>query len=170
MFTTIFSAIGETYLSDDDVLWWAKGGKLKGKSPERIAFLRELMESLPSAIEPWYEPESVTFGDEFLGYKAGPDHPIISLVTSLTEPEDDAGALKDKIFSGRCGDQVYIKYLEKHCPRNTFFILPEDHKYKIDVIDTWNMTRKTIMTGASGITWLNLGEAKEGIALLAVEE
>lgn len=56
MFTTIFSAIGETYLSDDDVLWWAKGGKLKGKSPERIAFLRELMESLPSAIEPWYEP------------------------------------------------------------------------------------------------------------------
>ena len=161
MFTTIFSAIGETYLSDDDVLWWAKGGKLKG-SPERIAFLRELMESLPSAIEPWYEPESVTFGDEFLGYKAGPDHPIISLVTSLTEPEDDAGALKDKIFSGRCGDQVYIKYLGKHCPRNPFFILPEDHKYKIDVIDTWNMTRKTIMTGASGITWLDLGEAKEG--------
>lgn len=72
MFTTIFSAIGETYLSDDDVLWWAKGRKLKGKSPERIAFLRELMESLPSAIEPWYEPESVTFGDEFLGYKARP--------------------------------------------------------------------------------------------------
>ncbi|NSF58361.1 hypothetical protein G5A92_15195 [Blautia massiliensis] len=58
----------------------------------------------------------------------------------------------------------------KHCPRKTFFILPEDHKYKIDVIDTWNMTRKTIMTGASGITWLDLGEAKEGIALLAVEE
>ena len=83
MFTTIFSAIGETYLSDDDVLWWAKGGKLKGKSPERIAFLRELMESLPSAIEPWYEPESVTFGDEFLGYKAGPDHPIISLYVDI---------------------------------------------------------------------------------------
>lgn len=32
------------------------------------------------------------------------------------------------------------------------------------------MTRKTIMTGASGITWLDLGETKEGIALLAVEE
>ena len=38
MFTTIFSAIGETYLSDDDVLWWAKGGKLKGKSPEESLF------------------------------------------------------------------------------------------------------------------------------------
>ena len=118
MFTTIFSAIGETYLSDDDVLWWAKDGKLKGKSPERIAFLRELMESLPSAIEPWYEPESVTFGDEFLGYKADPDHPIISLVTSLTEPENDAGALKDKIFSGRCGNQVYIKYLGNTAQEN----------------------------------------------------
>ena len=61
MYTAIFSAIGETYLSDDDVLWWAKGGKLKGKSPERIAFLRELMESLPSAIEPWKTLPKKTF-------------------------------------------------------------------------------------------------------------
>ena len=31
---------GECYLSDDDVLWWSKGGVLKGESPARIAFLR----------------------------------------------------------------------------------------------------------------------------------
>jgi hypothetical protein len=46
---------GETYLEfinteqrveeNDDVLWWSKGGVLHGKSPERIAFLREIVAS-----------------------------------------------------------------------------------------------------------------------------
>lgn len=35
---------GETYVSEDDVIWWAKGGKLSGESPKRIAFLRKIIE------------------------------------------------------------------------------------------------------------------------------
>ena len=35
---------GETYLQDDDLLWWAKGGMLRGESAPRIAFLRALVE------------------------------------------------------------------------------------------------------------------------------
>ena len=38
---------GETYLDPNDVLWWAKGGVLKGGSPARIAFLRKLIEEGP---------------------------------------------------------------------------------------------------------------------------
>jgi len=34
---------GETYLHPDDILWWSKGGVLHGKSPERIAFLKDFM-------------------------------------------------------------------------------------------------------------------------------
>jgi len=35
---------GETYVNAEEVLWWAKGGTLAGKSPKRIAFLRKLFE------------------------------------------------------------------------------------------------------------------------------
>jgi hypothetical protein len=42
---------GETYMHQDDVLWWAKGGKLHGQSPQRIAFLRSIVEDAPS--ETW---------------------------------------------------------------------------------------------------------------------
>ncbi len=35
---------GETYLHPEDVLWWAKGGILHGQSPQRIAFLRRIVE------------------------------------------------------------------------------------------------------------------------------
>ena len=36
---------GETYVHPDDILWWSKGGVLHGESPERISFLRGIVES-----------------------------------------------------------------------------------------------------------------------------
>ncbi len=34
---------GETYLNDDEILWWSKGGQLHGESPQRIQWLKEFM-------------------------------------------------------------------------------------------------------------------------------
>lgn len=42
---------GETYMHPEDILWWAKGGKLHGESPERIKFLKKIMEQGP--IDGW---------------------------------------------------------------------------------------------------------------------
>lgn len=39
---------GETYLDPNDVLWWSKGGVLRGESPPRIAFLRKILEEGPA--------------------------------------------------------------------------------------------------------------------------
>lgn len=43
---------GETFHSDDELLWWAKGGVLKGESAARIAFLRTILEEAPEELEP----------------------------------------------------------------------------------------------------------------------
>lgn len=43
-----YAGHGETYLDEHDVIWWSKGGKLKGESPKRIAFLRKIMEEGPA--------------------------------------------------------------------------------------------------------------------------
>lgn len=44
---------GETYMHPADVLWWAKGGEFHGSSPERIAFLRRILEETPGGfLEP----------------------------------------------------------------------------------------------------------------------
>lgn len=42
---------GETYQDPDDVLWWAKGGVLRGESPVRIAWLKEIMRQAPAFNE-----------------------------------------------------------------------------------------------------------------------
>jgi hypothetical protein len=51
---------GETYVTEDpvklpevssDILWWSKGGDLKGESPERIMFLRKIIEAAPVGLK-----------------------------------------------------------------------------------------------------------------------
>ncbi|MDH1612578.1 DUF5605 domain-containing protein [Klebsiella aerogenes] len=45
---------GESYLSDDDIIWWSHGGRLKGESPARIAFLLDLIkDGEPKRLSPW---------------------------------------------------------------------------------------------------------------------
>ena len=45
---------GETYKHPEDLLWWAKGGVLRGESPPRIAFLKDFMADAPAfdTLEP----------------------------------------------------------------------------------------------------------------------
>ena len=39
-----YAGHGETYLHPEDLLWWAKGGVLRGEAWQRIGFLRKLIE------------------------------------------------------------------------------------------------------------------------------
>jgi hypothetical protein len=39
-----YAGHGETFMHPEDLLWWAKGGELRGESWKRIGFLRDLLE------------------------------------------------------------------------------------------------------------------------------
>jgi hypothetical protein len=48
-----YAGHGETYLHPQDILWWSKGGVLRGESWSRIAFLRRILEAMPpGGLEP----------------------------------------------------------------------------------------------------------------------
>ncbi|HZX00291.1 MAG TPA: DUF5605 domain-containing protein [Trueperaceae bacterium] len=63
---------GETYLAENEVLWWSKGGELKGTSPDRFAFLRQVLEEAPGPLEPvpgdWDAPRAGIEGKYYLSY------------------------------------------------------------------------------------------------------
>jgi hypothetical protein len=42
-----YASHGETYEHPENILWWSKGGKLYGKSPERLSFFKRIMEEAP---------------------------------------------------------------------------------------------------------------------------
>ena len=94
---------GETYLDDADVLWWSKGGVLKGTSPDRIAFLHRIMSE-------------------------GPVHGLEPLTGDWDVPR--AGV----------EGQYYLSYFGFFRPRYRNFVLRPGTRYRVDVIDTWNMT------------------------------
>jgi hypothetical protein len=78
---------GETYMHPDDLLWWSKGGVLRGKSPARIRFLKEILADLPfQEMKPDFSQVPRTFifakpGEHYLIYfaeagKFGMDLPV----------------------------------------------------------------------------------------------
>lgn len=94
---------GETYLHPDDILWWSKGGRLYGTSPERIAFLRGILEEGP------------------------PD----GLELLKSEWKAPAGGIQD---------EYYLFYYGFNQPGYQMYNMNPGIRYKVDVIDTWNMT------------------------------
>jgi hypothetical protein len=42
-----YAGHGETFTHPDDLLWWSRGGELRGESPPRIAFLRRVLSETP---------------------------------------------------------------------------------------------------------------------------
>ena len=64
---------------------------------------------------------------------------------------------------------MFIYYFCSQCKGFADITLPENKKYHIDVVDTWEMTRNTVLNDVSGKVRVPL-PAKEYIALIAVED
>ncbi len=117
---------GETYLDPNDILWWSHGGVLKGESPARIQFLRDIVKEVPG--------EGLTKGrgmfDELVAYWGG------QTGSGWTTWYDNS-----------------IHYLGITRPALRNINLPEGIRYNVELIDTWNMTITPlgIMTGFNTI-------------------
>jgi hypothetical protein len=70
---------GETYRHSEDLVWWSKGGALRGKSPDRIAFLRKVLEAGPrDGLEPidrWQDDRTSGKKGEYYLVYFGKDKP-----------------------------------------------------------------------------------------------
>jgi hypothetical protein len=103
---------GETYLSADDVLWWSKGGVLKGQSAPRLAFLRTVIEDAPAGIDPidkWQNPQYGGHAPDYYLVYFGKEKPT-SWEFRLPKPPQGRGQP-----------------------------VAEGMKFAADVLDTWDM-------------------------------
>jgi hypothetical protein len=95
-----YAGHGETYLDEHDVLWWSKGGRLRGESPPRIAFLRGLLEEAAAPFEPlapswvWTRVSAARTPDTWL-YYFGEHQPRRWVYGLPTEPGDYRAELID---------------------------------------------------------------------------
>lgn len=121
----------ETFKNDADqeteVRWWAKGGTLTGKSPERIAFFRKIMEEAPVTK---MTPAMVN---------------IPGIIAPDTIPDKNDGVLVDNlnnnVYSFFRKDKYYLAYTTGSA-QVIALDLGGTKNYTMEVIDTWNMRIK----------------------------
>ena len=109
-----YASHGESFVTESGSLHIVEGGRLRGKSPARLAFLRQVLEGLQVAgldpIDKWEDPASVvgTSREQYLVY-LGREAPA---------------AWTFRLPQGHDGDR-----------------LEEGDAFEVEIIDTWNMTR-----------------------------
>lgn len=177
-----FCTHGETFVDydasdpDEQAVFWAKGGRLKGDSPKRIAYLREFIESLPGSVEP-----SVGSGFAPMLYMTQkelqelatvlPDvhATVVSAVSRMGEEERLFHLTTESEYNGHVGEEVYIRYFGRDVHGRVQMDLPSEKTYRIEVVDTWNMTRETVASGQSGSCKVRVPE-KQWMAVVAILE
>ncbi len=169
---------GETFYSGDDILWWAKGGVLKGDSPARIGFCRKIIESLPGHLEgepsflhqlmPMvFLPEGER--ENAINAQALPDS-MKRLIQAFVSSEDAFSfAHSETAYYAHIGTDCYLRFYDTRPVARDTLTLPKNRKYTIQLIDTWNMTLETVASGVSGTCIVTL-PGRENMALLAVAE
>ena len=154
--------------NDDAILWWAKGGKLYGESMPRIAFLKGIMEELPgplTAVTSSWDRDVIK--ERMKDPEVAETIPtVVKCIANMLDAQFQEFMDGFQEIAGTFEDQIMMQYLGHHCNRWLDVQLPENGIYTVEVIDTWEMTRKVVEDHASGLTkvWL---PGKPGIAVLA---
>ena len=99
---------GETYIGED--LWWSHGGKLKGESPARIAFMRKVLEEAPSG----------------------------GLKPKAMEWDELCAVPEDKKLEKESGYHLFYYGINR--PAFRWYRIDDENTYSAEIIDTWNMT------------------------------
>ena len=164
-----------TQTGESEVVWWARGGRLHGESPARIAFLKEIVDSLPGPIEPAAgglqaillmspEEQEIVLEQTPEGFRD-----FLKALLAMSPAEQERFLAFNTAYEGKVGDgDAFLIYKDTECSSLADLSLPTDKTYRIEVIDTWEMTRETVQTGASGKVQVRL-PGREYMAVLAVK-
>lgn len=104
----------ETFLSDDNIIWWSHGNKLKGKSAERFKFMRQFMEDVPGC-----------------GLKLGKLRDDVHF-----QWDDKVAVPEEKQYEG----DYYFFYYSLWQPTFRQIWVDDETEFDVDVVDTYNMT------------------------------
>lgn len=108
-----YTGHGETFECEEELLWWSHGGVLRGASEPRLAFLRKILEETPG------------HGLRFKEWVAS---------------QIDGGGLCGEADTEEENPGYRLYYFGWNQPRRKRFNFTDGGNWKVEVIDTWNMT------------------------------
>ena len=172
--TGAYGSHGETfYDGKSEIIWWSRGGRLHGESAPRIAFLKELIESLPGHLEGIDTPLEMLYkipqDQRAEVYETlGVLQTLARALWPLSEEEASFYIDSEITYQGHIEDKAFLNYYDIRCSAWDTLHLPPDKHYRVELIDTWAMTRQTVMEDVSGDVDVAL-PCREYMAVLAAK-
>lgn len=162
-----FCTHGEAFHSEDEVLWWAKGGKLYGESTPRIAFLKDFLYSLP---DDWSSTEHVAENPNLdeMNEEALEQQELFGKLLEIIPEDERENFMSNTSPMSIKGDHFSLEYFGRTCPVYQELKLKEDVRHRVEIINIWDMTRSLAAEGVKGTVKIGL-PAKEGIAVFVTE-
>lgn len=105
-----YAGHGETYLNEENILWWSHGGALHGQSPERFKFLHSILCETPG----------------------------IGLMPNKDCAWDEVSACNEHPWHQK--PTYFLYYYSFMRPSFREYYLDEETPYRVEIIDTWEMT------------------------------
>ncbi|MGB4657844.1 MAG: DUF5605 domain-containing protein [Mobilitalea sp.] len=106
-----YAGHGETFMHPQDILWWSHGGTLHGESPDRLKFLSKIMQEIPG------------FG-----------------LKPIQENWDEVAATVDSFLNMQKPYNFYLFYYGFNRPSFRNYYFDDSSEYKVELLDTWEMT------------------------------
>ena len=152
---------GETFMEKDDVLWWAKGGDLHGKSIECIRFLKDILYELSVDGEPFYreyfQNPNNKKNDE--NHKYG----FNDIIATLPEYQQKEMVYNEPMILQ--SDDFVLRYMGNTAQAYVDISMTNSDQYQVEIIDIYQMSREIVETDVRDKVRVKLPE-KEGIAVL----
>jgi hypothetical protein len=133
---------GDTFADPKDILWWAKGGRLRGESAPRLAFLRSILEAAPPGpLEPI--PDAHPYLMRLAGGRE--ELTLADFRAFVGDRRAAAGKTEAEEFGGSYAGvyvphQYYLLYFGLNRPSEIAVNVPAGETYRAELIDTWEMT------------------------------
>lgn len=105
-----YAGHGETYINDEEILWWSHGGNLRGESWKRFGFLLDILKETPGI-------GLMPYGDRW--------------DCNMATPESE------KLFPIK---SYYLMYFSFMRPAFRDIYIDDNTEFEVEIIDTWNMT------------------------------
>ncbi len=133
---------GETFRNPEDIVFWSKGGTLRGESVARIAFLAETLKRIGAAD---LEPQASV--QRLILLAGGPENLEMSRLQAAgvdaAAPAETRMVLPWFHTIGRPHD-VYLAYFGGQQPSEFVVPVPHGEEYRATLLDAWQMTRTVI--------------------------
>ena len=160
-----FITHGETFWREDEVLWWAKGGRLYGQSHDRFAFLKQIQYEIGHISTPAGIYGNLSDPNALSNSSYGPKAAAFGKALSRMAVDERNLQIANMSPSIIVNANYRLHYLGIECNAYKNLKLPAKGEYDVEIIDTWDMTRTLALSKVCGENRIEL-PGKEGIAIL----